>query len=261
MKQLRRSLEYLRYLLKAGDEHDVHSPFVYDLYTNVIAGRNTYYIFDKIESVRSKMLLSEEKIPVLDFGTGGEETNQRVLKVSGIARHFVKSPKEARLLFRLVNFFRPKAILELGTSLGITTMYLAAPDSKSRVVTVEGCPNTAAVAGKNFEMAGIGNIIQVIGEFGKGLPEALTHFSKIDFAYFDGNHRKQATVDYFNQCLPFAHSESVFVFDDIYWSREMKEAWTDIKNNPAVSVSIDLYCMGIVLFRNTQPKQHFVLKF
>lgn len=261
MQQVFRSIEYLRHRLTAGNEHDIHSPFIYDLYTNIITENNAYYVFDKIESIRSKMLLSEEKIPVQDFGTGGEEQKQRVLNISFIARHFVKPEKEARLLFRLVNFFRPQSILELGTSLGITTLYLASPDSKSKVVTVEGCPNTATVAGKNFERAGIKNITQVVGEFNKSLPIALSHFEKIDFAYFDGNHRKEATLQYFNSCLEYHHVDSVFVFDDIFWSKEMADAWKEIKNHPAVKVSIDLYSVGIVFFRDTLPKQHFKLRF
>ncbi|MCX6275235.1 MAG: class I SAM-dependent methyltransferase [Bacteroidetes bacterium] len=261
MNQVFRSIEFLRHRLTAGDEHDIHSPFIYDLYTNIITENNAYYVFDKIESVRSKMLLSEEKILVQDFGTGGVEQKQRVLKLSFIARHFVKPEKEARLLFRLVNFFRPLNILELGTSLGITTLYLATPNSKSKVVTIEGCPNTAAVAGKNFELAGITNIIQEVGEFSKSLPIALSHFKKIDFAYFDGNHRKDATLQYFNSCLQYHHADSIFVFDDIYWSKEMADAWNEIRNHPAVTVSIDLYSMGIVLFRDTLPKQHFKLRF
>ncbi|MEO8086736.1 MAG: SAM-dependent methyltransferase, partial [Bacteroidota bacterium] len=143
MHQLFRTKEFLKHRLTAGNEHDIHSPFVFDLYTNVIIDNSSFYAFEKIESIRAKMLLSEEKIPVFDFGTGGEEKSQRMLPLSFIAKNFVKPKKEAQLLFRLVNFFRPENILEIGTSLGITTLYLATPSGKSKVVTVEGCPNTS----------------------------------------------------------------------------------------------------------------------
>ena len=256
-----RAKEFINYKLRAGNEHDIHSPFVYDLYTNVILDKSSFYAFDKIESVRSKMLLSAEKIPVHDFGTGGEEQSQRMLSLSYIARHYIKPRKEAQLLFRLVNYFRSGHILEIGTSLGITTMYLATPDSKSKVVTVEGCPNTAAVAGKNFESAGVRNITQLTGEFNHSLPQALALTGKIDFAYFDGNHRKDPTLAYFNSCLDFHHPGSVFVFDDIYWSKEMAAAWNEIKNHPAVTITVDLYTMGIVFFREARQKQHFRLHF
>jgi predicted O-methyltransferase YrrM len=261
MHQFFRVKEFLLHRLKAGNEHSIHSPFVYDLYTNVIKDKNSFYAFDKVEAVRSKMLLSNEKIPVLDFGTGGEEKQQRMLSLSFIAEHFVKPAKEGQLLFRLVNHFSPQHILELGTSLGITTLYLATPDSGSKVVTIEGCPNTSAVASKNFQRAGVKNIILETGEFSHSLPKALSHFKKIDFAYFDGNHRKKPTLDYFSQSLAYHHTDSVFVFDDIYWSPEMAEAWNEIKNHPAVTISIDLYIMGILFFREAQPKQHFKLRF
>lgn len=261
MHEFFRIKEFLKHKIRAGNEHSIHSPFLYDLYTNVISDTSAYYAFDKIESVRAKMLLSDEKIPVSDFGTGGEDKNQKLLSLGFIARHYVKPVKDGQLLFRLVNFFRPSTILELGTSLGITTLYLAAPQSSSRVITLEGCPNTAAVAGKNFKRVGAANIFQVVGEFSKSLPEALSRTQKLDFVYFDGNHRKQPTLNYFHACLQQMHAGSVFVFDDIYWSREMAAAWQEIKTHPSVTVSIDLYHVGILLFREAGPVQHFKLKF
>lgn len=253
--------EFLKYRLRAGNEHTIHSPFVYDLYTGVIADRSSFYAFEKVESVRAKMLLSKERIPVLDFGTGGEEKNQRMLSLSYVVRHYVKPKKESRFLFRLANYMHAADILELGTSLGITTLYLATTDSRSRVVTAEGCPNTAAAARKNFERAGIKNIHQVVGEFNRSLPEALSQFTRLDFVYFDGNHRKVPTLKYFKECLPKHHEHSVFVFDDIYWSSDMAEAWREIKDHPDVTISIDLYSLGLVFFRSTLPKQHFTLRF
>ncbi len=261
MHQLFRAKEFLKYRFLSGNEHDIHSPLVYDLFTNVITSRNPFYAFEKIEAVRSKMILSNEKIPVLDFGTGGEEKNQRMLSLSFIARNYVKSQKYGQLLFRLVNYFHPSTILEIGTSLGVSSLYLSSCDSKSQVVTIEGCPNIAGIANKNFENAKANNITQIIGEFSKSLPQALSYFTKLDFAYFDGNHRKQPTLDYFNQCLKLQHSDSVFVFDDIYWSSEMAEAWKEIKKHPSVTLTIDLYSIGIIFFKEAQQKQHFRLQY
>jgi predicted O-methyltransferase YrrM len=261
MHEFFRTKEFLKHRFTAGDEHDIHSPFLYDLYTNVICDNSAYYAFDKIESVRSKMLLSNEKIPVHDFGTGGEEKKQRLLTLGFIARNYIKPAKEGQLLFRLVNYFKPKTILEIGTSLGITTLYLAAPLSSSTVITLEGCPNTSAVARKNFERLAVKNIHQEIGEFSKSLPLALAKTEQLDFVYFDGNHRKIPTVNYFNACLQQMQPSSVFVFDDIHWSREMSEAWNEIKSHRAVTMSVDLYSMGIIFFREASQVQHFRLKF
>jgi len=186
---------------------------------------------------------------------------ERLLSLGFIARNYAKPAKDAKLLFRLVNHFKPNTILELGTSLGITTLYLAAPLSSSRVITLEGCENTAAVARKNFERTATKNIQQVIGEFSKSLPMALAETDQLDFVYFDGNHRKQPTLDYFNVCLQHKHPGSVFVFDDIHWSREMTEAWKEIKRHPSITMSVDLYSMGIIFFREASQVQHFKLKF
>jgi len=261
MHEIFRIREFIKHKLTSGNEHDIHSPFMYDLYTNVICDNSAYYAFDKIESVRAKMILSDEKIPVTDFGTGGEETKQRLLSLGFIARNYVKPAKDARLLFRLVNHFKPVHILELGTSLGITTLYLATPLSTSRVITLEGCENTAAIARKNFERTATKNIRQVVGEFGKSLPVAVAETGRLDFVYFDGNHRKTPTLDYFHACLQQKHPGSVFVFDDIHWSREMTDAWKEIKSHPSVTMSVDLYSMGVVFFREGAQVQHFRLKF
>ena len=207
------------------------------------------------------MLLSDKSILVHDFGTGGNKTHEKKLSLQFIAKNYVKPAKYGQLLFRLVNKFRPAQILELGTSLGITTMYLASADSKANVTTIEGCVNTAATAKENFETAGIKNIKQVTGEFSEVLPEVLKNIPQLDFVYFDGNHRKEATLLYFNQCLPKHSEHSVFVFDDIHWSSEMQQAWKIIQQHEAVTLTIDLFFIGIVFFRKGIPKQHFVLKY
>jgi predicted O-methyltransferase YrrM len=256
-----RSFEYLKYLITSGTSHGLHSPFAFDLYTNVICDKTPFYSFHKIESIRSKMLLSNEKIAVEDFGTGGATNRKKNLSLHYIASHYVKPAKYGQLLFRLVNHFKPQHILEVGTSLGITTMYLASPNRKSRVVTLEGSEWTAEQARMNFAKAGITNIVLTIGEFSKTLPSAVKEIPNLDFVYFDGNHRKEPTLQYFETCLPYHHENSVFIFDDIYWSKGMKEAWEKIKSHPAVTLTVDLFSIGLVFFRNGIQKQHFKLRF
>ena len=226
----------------------------------MIRDETPFYCFNVIESIRSRMLLSAEKISVNDFGTGGTKGGKNLF-IQFIARNYVKPAKYGQLLFRLVNEFHPENILEIGTSLGITTMYLASARSKSRVITMEGCENTSAVAAANFKAAGIKNIEQVTGEFSKTLPSVLKNIPRLDFVYFDGNHRKDPTLFYFKKCLENRHENSVFVFDDIHWSNEMQEAWKIICDDPSVSLSIDLFSIGIVFFRSGFQKQNFVLKY
>jgi len=247
---------YFHYLLKATNKHQIHSPFVYNLYTNIIKEDNSYYLFQNIESVRSKMLLSKEKIEVTDYGTG--ISKKRSLRL--IAKNSLKSAKSGRLLFRMVNHFQPQTILELGTSLGITSSYLASANSSSKLITIEGSPETAKIAESNFKLLKLRNIKLVIGVFDDVLESELKKLNSVDFVFFDGNHRLKPTLTYFEQCLKYAHENSVFIFDDIHWSNEMEIAWNKIKAHHRVTLSIDLFEMGLIFFRKEQEKQNFVLK-
>ncbi len=258
MDKLFAATKYLHYLFSAATKHDVHSPFVFDLLNNVILDRTPFYGFDLIESVRSKNLLNNNKVRVIDFGTGKFQREQCISEIAGSS---VKPKKYAQLLFRLVNYFAPENILEIGTSLGISTLYLSLPDKKNRIITLEGSPEIAAIAERNFKSLRRENITLICGEFDETLPKAIQSLPRLDFVYFDGNHRKESTLSYFRQCLGPISENSIFVFDDIYWSREMSEAWHEIKNNELVTISIDLYQFGIVFFKKGILKQHFMLRF
>ncbi|TAH43222.1 MAG: SAM-dependent methyltransferase [Bacteroidetes bacterium] len=261
MDMLHSVSRYLRYRLLGLSPHGIHSPFVFDLLNKVILDETPYYFYEDIEALRSRLLLDNRTISVTDFGTGGSAKSTRKLKVSGIAKNFLQRKKNAQLISRLVTHFKPKSLLELGTSLGLTSAYMALPNRQTQVITVEGCSETAAIARHNFELLGIKNIELICGEFNQGLPLALDKTGHLDFVYFDGNHKKEATLKYFESCLKQHSESSVFIFDDIHWSREMSDAWTQIKNNPEVTLSLDLFQLGIVFFRKGIPKQHFILKF
>ncbi|MEY4593687.1 MAG: hypothetical protein RIQ47_97 [Bacteroidota bacterium] len=251
---------YLRYRLTAKTAHGVHSPFVFELLNNVIRDQTPFYAFRPIESIRSRMLLNSTLLDVTDLGTGAN-TLKKQRKVSEIAAKYALPAKYGQLLFRLVNRFQPGNILELGTSLGITSLYLAAPSKTCTLYTVEGCPQTAAMAGKNFKLLKAGNIEQRIGDFSFFLPDILKTMKRVDFAYIDGNHAFEPTVDYFHTILPYCNENSVLIFDDIHWSREMEKAWETIKKHPEVRLTIDLFKMGIVFFRKENRTEHFTLLF
>jgi predicted O-methyltransferase YrrM len=261
MDMLHYACRYLHHKLLADGPHAIHSPFVFDLYNKVIRDETPYYYYEFIESLRSAALLDRSIIDVQDYGTGGIRGTGRRLKVSHIAKNFVQAARVAQLLSRLVNHFSPQRILEMGTSLGISTLYLAYPSGQSTVITLEGCGNTSMLAKKNFQSAGIKNIEVITGEFDISLKKALDRPDPFDFIYFDGNHSKAATMRYFEACLQKKNEFSVFVFDDIHWSREMSSAWLLIRSHEEVSISIDLFHIGILFFRKGISKQSFDLKF
>ena len=233
---------------------------MYELYTHVITEQKHYYAYDQMESLRARMLLTEEILDTTDFGTGGNGASVR-RPVRYIASRFASPRRYAQLLFRLVNRFRPHTILEVGTSLGITTGYLAMAHSGATVITLEGCPETARLAQENFKLLRLGNIQVDVGEFSQTLPAAVGRLDQIDFAYLDGNHRKETTLDYFHRIVSKVPETGVLVLDDIHWSRGMEEAWEEIKRDARVTTSIDLYQMGILFFQHGLGGQHFMLKY
>lgn len=261
MSKLKFITNYVKYRFKSGNEHNIHSPYLFEFYNNVICDENPFYIYKDIESIRAKLLLTEKNISIEDHGAGSRVNSSTKRKIKDIAKNTLKAPKYGQLLFRLVNHFKPETILELGTSLGVSTLYLAAPNSKTKVITVEGCPNTAKVAQVSFDKIGFKNIELVNDTFDNFLPMYLNKTSKLDFVFFDGNHQKDATINYFNWCVEKINNETVFVFDDIHWSGGMTEAWEAIKSHPKVTSTIDLFFVGIVFFNKDLSKEDFVLKF
>ena len=208
------------------------------------------------------MLTDTRVLEVEDFGAGSAvfKTNKRA--VSAIAASSLKPKKYAQLLFRIVNHYKPTTILELGTSFGITSAYLAAANEQVTVFTCEGAPAIAGIARQNFEKLQLKNIQLTEGDFAQTLAPLLTNLPAINFAFIDGNHRKEPTLTYFTQLLDHATAYSMFVFDDIHWSEGMEEAWAIIQKHPAVTLSIDLFFIGIVFFNpDINHKQHFAIRF
>jgi predicted O-methyltransferase YrrM len=257
MDKLHASRNYIKYKLFAKNIHDIHSPFVFELLNNVINDQTPYYGFDVIESLRAKCLLNEEKIEIDDFGTGIKRTES----LSSITKRSVKNKKYAQLLFRLVNRFQTNNILEIGTSLGITTLYLSFPEVNNRIITLEGSHEIAKVALQNFNLLKRKNIELIEGEFNTTLSLAIEKFNRLDLVFFDGNHCSLPTLEYFQKCINHSSDDSIFVFDDIHWSRDMELAWEKIKAHPKVSLTIDLCQMGLVFFRKGIIKQDFTLRF
>lgn len=258
---IRPASDYLLYRLRAFKLHGVHSPFIFNLYHQVILHTGTFYAYPRVEQLRNKLLQDTRALQVSDLGAGSKTVNYRQRPVKDIARTSAKPARYGKLLFRLVNHFQPKVIFDLGTSLGITTSYMAEAARKSKFYTFEGCPNVARMAREHFCTLGLKHVHLVEGNLNDTLEHQLQQVEQLDFAFFDGNHRYEPTMRYFKACLAKSHEQSVFVIDDLYWSAEMRRAWKDIKSHPQVLQTVDLYFVGLVFFRKTQPKEHFTLTF
>ena len=255
-------LSFLRFLLRSGNAHGLHSPFVFGLYTHVINHPGTFAANEVVEARRTALLADPTAIQVHDFGAGSHTGAGRTRRLRDIARTAAKPPELGQLLFRLVNHFQPGTVVELGTSLGLTTAYLARASSRARVLTFEGCPATAAVARETFRTVAAENVELIEGNLDDTLAPTLAALpGPVDFAFFDGNHRYEPTLRYFEQMNRHRTDRSVFVLDDIHWSADMERAWAAIQQHPDVTLTIDLFYIGLVFFRPNQPKQHFTLRY
>lgn len=258
------ALKYLRYYLTAsnGKGHGIHSPFVYELINRVINDRREFYAFAAIEELREQLLRNHSRIKVEDLGAGSAKKNSPEKKISEIARNSSKPPSYGKLLFRIANYYQSNKILELGTSLGISAAYLASGNSNSQLITLEGAHKVAHLAKNNFQHLTLRNIELIEGNFDTTLQRALDLLGSPDLVFFDGNHRLEPTLRYFELCLQHSNLNSIFIFDDIHWSREMENAWETIKQNAKITCTVDLFLMGLVFFRDSiKKKQHFVIRF
>lgn len=251
-------IAYIKFWIRSKNQHGVQSPFVYDLVTKCFYDKKKHPIYSKLKAYRTSLLSNNTTVEVTDLGAGSQTTKNNTRVISKIAKSAGTTKKREKLFYRFVNYFKFNNILELGTSMGIAThaMHLGNPDAK--ITTIEGCPNISAFTKNTFKQFNLKNTKVLTGDFGKIITPLTSN--KYDLIYFDGNHQKQATLDYFETLLPTATNESVFIFDDIYWSKDMTEAWNIIKNHPEVTVTIDTFFWGIIFFRKEQAKEHFTIR-
>lgn len=260
MSHLWRAKQYAKYLSKAKNRHGIHSPFVYQLLDEVVYDETRFSEYQQVDKIRTELLNRTDEIEITDLGAGSTINSSNRRKVSDIAKNSAKGGKWGELLFRLARHLQPETMIELGTSLGIGSLYQSLGNPNGNLTTFEGCPNTAAIAREQFAEASVNPTI-IKGNFDDTLEPFLNSIEKLDWAFIDGNHQKEPTIRYFQQCLEKCHNDSVLLFDDIYWSKGMAEAWENIKADERVTVSLDLFQVGIVFLRKQQPKQDFIIRY
>ena len=262
--QLQLSFKYLHYYFTASNSkgHDIHSPFVFEFITKVLNDKTHFPEYDIVEGLRKKLLKDNTVIAVEDFGVGSsiDKSNQRT--ISSITKNSVKQKKFGQLLFRMVKRYKPKTILELGTSLGVTTSYLASANPGGNIITLEGSKAILKKAKENIDSLSLRNIQVIEGIFEDTLSTVVGGLSSVDFCFIDGNHKREPTEKYFRQILYKVHNDSILIFDDIHWSQGMEDAWETIQQHELVRCTMDLFFMGIIFFRQEfKEKQHFKIRF
>ncbi|ULC60549.1 class I SAM-dependent methyltransferase [Flaviramulus sp. BrNp1-15] len=251
-------VQYIKFLLRSSNQHGVHSPFVYNLITKCFYDKSNYKDYIKIKDFIQRLKKVKLKLKVTDLGAGSQVMKQQERSVSKMAKNAGSTFKRAKLLYRITNYLKPNTILELGTSLGIATHAMSLGNPKTKITTIEGCPNISVFTKNQLEINKVENIEIITGNFNNEIKKLTSN--TYDLIFFDGNHQKEATLEYFESLLQTVDNNSVWIFDDIYWSKGMTEAWETIKQHPKVTVTIDTFFWGFVFFRIEQAKEHFTIR-
>lgn len=250
----------LLHFLKAGNEHSIHSPFLYDLYCSCFKSHERFYAFEEIESIRNELSSNDKLIDDHDFGQPSLSLPRKRRAIKNIHHSSSISKRNGELLFKIVNKLKPSRIIELGTCLGISTLYLAKADSQAQIISLEGNSERAIVAKHLFKRSKTKNIEVREGDIDTILPNLLNQVDAIDLVYIDANHSYEGTTKYFELISKHANNNTVLIFDDIFWSRDMTRAWNKIRRNTRITLSFNTNQLGFVFFRKEQRKEHFYLR-
>jgi predicted O-methyltransferase YrrM len=250
-------LEYIKWRTKAHGRAGVHSPFLFHLCDKVFPHRFKHEEVKAIKKFRQRLLTDRSTIDITDFGAGSKTGKSNLRTVSGIIKNTSKSHAWGTVLHALARERKPETIIELGTSLGISGLYLSTAMSEGKLITLEGCPNTAQKARQHIDAFGMDNVEIRTGNFDDTLPVLLKEIPFVEFAYIDGNHTEEATLRYFEWLKAKSDSRTLLIFDDIHWSPGMKNAWYHIIRDPKTTLTVDLFRLGLVFFDTRLSKQHF----
>lgn len=252
-------LAYIKYKLKAKSKYSIHSPFVYDFITKGLEPKLDRALFNKYAAYKNALLKDKSMIDVRDYGAGSKIFKGSIRSIDKIAKVAGINQRKAKLLLKITNYFQPKNILELGTSLGMSTLCLSIASPNAHITSIEGCLETAQKARaylENFQVSA-----KVITDTFENVLGGISQNKHYDLVLFDGNHQLEATLKYFESCKDSANEHTLFIFDDIHWNKEMEMAWNKIKKDKQIHVSIDLFDFGLAFFRKGQAKQNFIIKY
>jgi len=241
-------IKLIDFYIKAKTYKDFDKTEISQLIYNILELNDSHYRINEIENIRKKLKKDTRILQINDLGAGSTYSKSNIKSVKSIANSALSPKWQCHLLYKTINEFLPVNVIEMGTSLGISTAYLAIGNPRATITTMEGSEAIASIAMENFSKLRLKNIKQVYGNFDHTLPVILKSINHVDFAFIDGNHTKDATIDYFNQIKAKSNKNTVMILDDIHWSKGMEEAWEYVKSQDYVKLTLDFFSFGIVLF-------------
>ena len=244
-------LDYVQHRLEAKNRHGVHSPFVYRLIDEVIYDLHAKSDYPNLKHFCQILRYDDRSILVHDQSTS----------VKVFVKNKCKSLRSAQLIYRLANYFSPNQVIELGTSMGIDTAYVAKSAPQARIISMDQDVDTAAFTSENLAKQAIKNVQILTGDLSQVFPDVLAELQSLDFVLINRGHDKEAMINYLNQCVPKLKETSVVVVDAIYRDKEMNEFWQQMKIHPQITVTIDLFQMGLAFVRPQQAEEHFKIRF
>jgi predicted O-methyltransferase YrrM len=251
--------KYLPFLLEASNQHGVHSPFIYQLVTQCFYKKINKNLWRAFLDTRQYLKDKSKEKNNTDFGTGSKISKRNTRQVSQIAKVAGISNKKAKILIKTLDYLKPERILEIGASMSLGTSAIKKENESTSILILEECTETCKTVQQLFKKNNFEGIEIINGNFSEIL-STCTQNKKFDCVVFDRSHTKKATLNYFEECLKTIHNNSFFIFDDIYRTSEMQEAWSVIKKHSKVTVTVDVFYFGIVFFRKEQAKEHFKIR-
>ncbi|MFN8398219.1 MAG: class I SAM-dependent methyltransferase [Bacteroidia bacterium] len=257
-----KTLRYLDHLLHSKTRHGVHSPFVYDFVTQVLPHKGSA-TGRRIEADRREAKRDTSRVEIVDYGAGYGGIALPVIQksIAQVVRSSARGRWEGELLRRIVRYYDRKSALELGTNLGFSTRYISdGLSADAELISIEGSEQLSKYAARALGETPH-RLRLLVGEFTQVLRDQIDWGAvQPDFVLLDGNHRREPTLDYVNFLLPKMAQGGILIVDDINWSAEMAQAWQEVIELERVTVSLDLFHMGVCFLDRPQAKEHFRLR-
>ena len=257
---LRRTISYLLFSKHLGG-HGIHSPFLFRIISEVFQNNINCSIVKCVESYRKELLSNRSLVSVNDLGAGSLKLKNSERRVCDIAKTSAVRRKYGVFLSKLASEINGKPIIELGTSLGISTLYLALAAPDSHVYTIEGCGSCAEIAKSGFRNNSLNNIELLFGNFDEHLESILKKSGAPGLIFIDGNHREEPLRRYVELAVKYCDSGSIIVIDDIHSKREMESGWEEIIRMQDVRISIDLLQFGLLFLNKELSKESFIVRY